>query len=203
MASFADLPKAPGSAGVQDVAEAVAASVGADTTVVLDATTSTPQLLRYLPHQAPDQLYTSASGSLGWGMGAALGLQLARPERDVVAVVGDGVFQFGIQALWAAKRYDLPVTFVVINNQAYAAVGAALSRYRGHGADPTDLPCTDIAGVEIAETARAFGLNAERVSQAGEIGPALDRCRKASGASVLEVMTDPRDLGPAAVRGVV
>lgn len=55
---------------------------------------------------APDaKFHTAASGSLGWGAGAALGVQLADPARRVVAVLGDGVFQFAMPALWTAARY--------------------------------------------------------------------------------------------------
>ena len=78
-------------------------------------------------------------------------------------MLGDGVFQFGIPALWTAGRRNIPVTYVVINNQRYAAVGAALQRYDGKAAQRREYPGTDIAGVNIAEVSTAFGVPGERV----------------------------------------
>ena len=58
--------------------------------------------------------------ALGWGAGAALGVRIARPETQVVALLGDGAFLFGqIESLWTASRYDIPVTLVVFNNRSY------------------------------------------------------------------------------------
>ena len=58
--------------------------------------------------------------ALGWGVGVAIGAKIAQPDRQVVAVVGDGAFLFGqIEALWTASRYDVPITIVVFNNQSY------------------------------------------------------------------------------------
>jgi benzoylformate decarboxylase len=175
---------------------ALAAVVGADTTVVGDATTSGAALLRDLPQAPPHQFYTSRSGSLGWGMGAAIGLKLALPEREVIAVEGDGAFQFGPQALWVAAHYQVPVTFVVLNNQSYAAVAAALRRYGGRAVERGEFPGKDLSGVDVAAVARGYGVAAERVCDAADLGPAIDRARRHRGPSLIEVMTDPSDLGP-------
>jgi thiamine pyrophosphate-dependent acetolactate synthase large subunit-like protein len=58
--------------------------------------------------------------ALGWGIGAALGVKIAQPDRQVVAMVGDGAMLFGqIEALWTAARYEIPVIMVVFNNHSY------------------------------------------------------------------------------------
>jgi len=57
--------------------------------------------------------------ALGWGMGCAVGVQMAWPRRPVLALIGDGSAMYGLQALWTAARYQVPVTFVICNNTEY------------------------------------------------------------------------------------
>jgi len=60
--------------------------------------------------------------ALGWGVGAAIGVKIARPQQQVVAMVGDGAMLFGqIESLWTASRYDVPITIVVFDNRSYDA----------------------------------------------------------------------------------
>ena len=68
-----------------------------------------------------DKKYFSTSPNiLGWGMAAAFGVKLARPDRPVVSVVGDGSFCFsGPQPLWSQARYQEPIINIVLNNQSY------------------------------------------------------------------------------------
>jgi benzoylformate decarboxylase len=179
---------------VAEVAAALAEAVDDTTTVIEDATTSEAELLRALPQRSTQAFVTSSSGSLGWGMGAALGYQLGAPDRHVLAALGDGVFQFGPQALWVAARYRIPVTFLVINNGSYAAVAAALRRYDGHAHRTGVYPGKDIAGVDIAAVARGFGLVARRCGDAAEIPDAVKEFRDQP--ALIEIHTDPTDLGP-------
>src|SRR5207253_3818390 len=79
----------------------------------------------YCSFEAPDLYFGSSSASgLGWGAGAALGAELARPDRQVVAVTGDGAYMFSNPAAvhHAAALHDLPVLFVVMNNGMWGAV---------------------------------------------------------------------------------
>jgi benzoylformate decarboxylase len=189
-------PETEGVENVAAVAGALADLVRDDTTVVGDATTSGAVLLRRLPQDPPHQYYTTSSGSLGWGMGAALGIKLARPEREVIAVMGDGAFQFGPQALWVAARYQIPVTYVVINNESYAAVGAALRRYGGTAVERGEFPGKDLSGIDVAAIAGGYGVFAQRLHQATELEGAMDKARAHGGPALIEIMTDPDYLGP-------
>lgn len=192
---------ATGSLTALDVVQGMNEVAEAATVYVDDSTTASSLLLRGLHLTSADQLFKTASGSLGWGMGAALGVQLARPDADVIAVLGDGVFQFGIQALWTAARYELPVTFLVLNNQAYAANGAALQRYRqARGIDrPGPLPGVDISGPHIANIAGSFGLEEYRVDERSQLVEALKQAGRSRRPTLIEVMTDPNDYGPSPV----
>ncbi|WP_037362165.1 thiamine pyrophosphate-binding protein [Amycolatopsis orientalis] len=147
----------------------VADVVGGERLLVLDAVTSTLPLLRFLRRTRADSLFATASGSLGWGMGAAAGVAMARRER-VFAVVGDGVVQFGVPAFWTVVRHRLPVTYLVVNNGKYQAVVAGL---RKSGGERADCPLTDISGVEISALAMAFGIKATTVDGAEGLRAAL------------------------------
>ncbi|MGI5146253.1 thiamine pyrophosphate-binding protein [Plantactinospora sp. CA-294935] len=184
-------PAFPGHVGLGPVVAALVDGLGTDTTVVLDATTATPALLSALPQHRPDQVLLSSSGSLGWGTGAALGVRLVRPEQPVVAVLGDGSFQFGIQALWTAAHHRIPVTFVVLNNGSYSAVGSALHRFGGAARRTGRWPGTDISGPRIAEIAAGFGVPATRVAGPADLAAALRAVRDSAGPALVEVLTGP------------
>jgi thiamine pyrophosphate-dependent acetolactate synthase large subunit-like protein len=180
---------------VPELMKELARHVDGNTTVVSDCTTSGEALLhafqasRAIVHATP-------SGSLGWGVGAALGIQLAEPNRRVVAVLGDGAFQFGVPGLWTAVKYGIPVTFVVVNNQAYAAIGAAIRRYSGQLTDAERALAVDLTGPGIADIARGFGVTSSRATTLAEVSSLMEAALASSAPTLIEVMTDPEYLGP-------
>lgn len=194
-ARAAALATLPGSdqLGVGAALSVLAETFDAATVVVGDATTSGKALIHAV-ETTPAELHTTTSGSLGWGVGAAMGMQCQRPEVRVVAVLGDGAFQFGLQGLWTAARYQVPVTFVVLNNTAYAAVGAAIRRYAGEVSPRERDLVVELGGPHLADVSRGFGLTARRVHDAEGLREAL--AEVVVGPRLVEVMTDPLDLGP-------
>ncbi len=137
----------------------------------------------------------SAGGSLGWGMGAAIGVKLARPDARVVCVTADGSFQFGLQALFTAEQMKLPITYIVVDNSAYAAVRAAMKRYR-KGERVAEYPASDLHGPDIAKISQGFGAYAETVERIADLQGAIDRAFAATGPSVIVVKTDKDHTGP-------
>ena len=137
----------------------------------------------------------ASTGSLGHGLPIAVGMALSGRYRGdahrVVCLLGDGSFQFGLPALWTAARSGIPVTFVVLNNRTYSAVASALSRFGGAAAEQDRWPGTDIAGLDIAAAARAFGVPAERVPGVADLPRALSAALATSGPAVVEVLTGP------------
>lgn len=158
--------------------------------VVDDAVTSSAELITHVLARPDVGYLRTAGGSLGWGMGAAVGAGLARPDRRTVAVIGDGVFQFGIQALWTAVRHRVPVTFVVVNNASYGAVKAALQRFGGRAVEEGRFPGSDLAGPSIAVIASGFGAPGHRVERLGDLDHAIAAAAQHAGPAVVEVMTD-------------
>lgn len=183
-------PPFPGHRDLAAVVAAIAGGLGDDTTVVLDATTATLPLLQALPQRRANQVHSTTSGSLGWGCGFALGARLARPDLSVAAVLGDGAFQFGVQALWTAARHRISVTFVVLNNGRYAAVASALHRFGGAAAATGTWPGTDIGGPDIAAVAAGFGVDAPSVDGAADVSRALAE-RPTDRPFLLEIRTAP------------
>lgn len=180
---------------VAQVMGALADNLDANSIVVGDATTSGKALIHAV-EGTEATLHTTSSGSLGWGTGAAMGIKLAKPDSRVIAVCGDGAFQFGLQGLWTAARYQIAVTYVVVNNEAYAAVGAAISRYTGGLSVKEREIAVDLGGPSLADVARGFGVQATRVEGISGLIAELQASRDATGPVVLEIMTDPLDLGP-------
>lgn len=167
-----------------------------DAITVSEPTTSGTDFMNLVIAGSNRVAHKSSGGSLGWAVGAAVGVQLARPDRRIVCCVGDGVFQFEIQALWSAVSLKLPITFVVVDNKHYNAVTGALKRYRG--AAQSDLyPGTEIGGPDYATIARGFGAQGIAVTHLRELAGALEKAKGHDGPTVIVVETDPTYTGPA------
>jgi thiamine pyrophosphate-dependent acetolactate synthase large subunit-like protein len=124
--------------------------------------------------------FTTAGGCLGWGVPNAIGAKIAQPHRQVVALVGDGSFQFGVQALWTAVRYEVPIAIVIWNNGAYQANRKFLHQYGGRAAATGRYPgcALDHPQIDHAAIARAYGVEAEQVADPAKLSAALERCFK-------------------------
>lgn len=123
----------------------------------------------------------SQGGVLGWGIGAACGAKLAAPDREVVLLSGDGSFHFGVQGLWSAARYEIPVLFVIFNNSNYQSNRLGLIKYGGRAVETGKYIGTYLGDPEInhIQVARGYGVDGERVSEPGELKSALQRAVKA------------------------
>src|SRR5581483_540722 len=126
-----------------------------DGIVVLEAPSSTFALRNQLRIARPSSYFFGASGGLGFGISAALGVQLACPSRPVVCVLGEGSAQNGITALWTADAYKLPVTFLVLRNAEYMILKWFAGLEQVTGAPGLDLP-----GLDVAAVARGYGMPA-------------------------------------------
>ncbi len=120
----------------------------------------------------------STGGALGWGVGVAIGVKLAEPDSQVVALVGDGGFLFGqAEALWTMARYEVPVVVVVFNNRSYNGPRNQIliesERQRVTGKDMTCY--LGDPDVDFARIAAGFGIAGEVVTAPEHVGPAMDR----------------------------
>jgi len=160
--------------------------------VVDESASSLPFALRYLPFDTPGSFYGSKTGTLGWALGAAVGVQLASPGRKVVATVGDGSVMYAPQALWTAARHRLPITCVVPNNASYAILKAGMLGLDLASAKRGIFPGMDLVEPEIdyLGLARALGVRAERVDTPGELRDVLAACLAHPGPALVDVAID-------------
>ena len=121
---------------------------------------------------------------LGWGMSAAFGAKLAKPDRPVIAVLGDGAFLFGgPQPLWSQARYRAPITNVILNNMSYNNERNRIWSFIGGAQAKSGRDMTCFNGspdVDIAKTAQAFGVEAETIKDASGVKAALARSLRAN-----------------------
>ena len=158
-----------------------------DAIVVEEGLTSTTTLASYFPFRDRNSFFGNVSGGIGWGIAAAVGVQIAEPGRRVVAVIGDGSAMYSITALWSAANQKLPVIFVITNNEGYQILKNRLKLFHGNdtpiGMDFNDPP------MNIAKIAEGFGLASERVDTAAGFEAALDKAlAKTDGPTLIEVM---------------
>ncbi len=160
-----------------------------DNAILVDeGLTSSRQTLALRPHRDRYGYHALASGGIGWGLPASVGVSLANPSRPVVCYSGDGSAMYSIQALWTAAHHKLPLTVVISNNGGYRIIKQRLLAFHGDdhyvGMDFVD-PKVDFAGV-----AKALGLEAMRIVEARDLKPALASAFKRPGAKLIEVMVD-------------
>lgn len=130
-------------------------------------------------------LWAADSGHLGTGLPYAIGAKLARPDRPVYAICGDGAFGLNIQELETAARLDLPFVVVVVNDQQWGMIKATQmaaydARYIG----------VDFSDIRYDQVAQAMGCWGERVEEPGQIRPALTRAVASGRPAVLDVVVD-------------
>jgi benzoylformate decarboxylase len=156
--------------------EALSRALPPDAALVDEAPTTQGDLLETLGVLVDPTGYFGQRGwALGWGVGCAVGVKLAWPDRPVVALVGDGAAIYGIQGLWTAAHYHIPVVFLIANNAQYKILKvagavmqlpqAAQGKYLG-----MDLvePEVDFVGL-----ARSFGVEALRVTEPEALSEAV------------------------------
>jgi acetolactate synthase-1/2/3 large subunit len=133
------------------------------------------------------------SGAMGYGIPAAVAAQLLHPERTVVAFSGDGDFQMCGQELATAVQERLPIVVLVVNNGTYGTI-----RMHQERRFPERVIATDLANPDFAGLALAYGAHGERIEHAAEFPEALQRARTCGGPALIELITDPEALTPAA-----
>lgn len=163
-----------------------------DAFVVDESVTSGRYVHSYLPMSRPNSLISLKGGGLGYGIAAAMGAQLARPNERVVATIGDGSALYYIQSLWTAAKYNLPVVYVILNNQSYMILKGGLQRMNGPAAQKGIFPGMDIVGpsVDFAACARSFGVEGIRVEDPDELQAALQKALAANRPVLLDVVID-------------
>ncbi|MFI5584295.1 benzoylformate decarboxylase [Amycolatopsis sp. NPDC051758] len=143
----------------------------------------------HLPITATDMGFlTMASGSLGYGVPGVVGAALARPDRKVIGLIGDGSSMYGIQALWTAARQELPVTILIMDNSEYAAV-----RILGDAIGGAKLPGTELGGINFAGLAASMGCQGVTISEPSALVPGLTAALADHRPTLVHIRVAPAD----------
>jgi benzoylformate decarboxylase len=154
--------------------------------VVLESPSATLALRNQLRLSAPGSYYFSSGGGLGFGMPAAIGVQLAQPSRPVVCVIGEGSAQYAIQSLWTAAAYNVPVTFLVLRNDEYAIL-----KWFGMLEDIVDTPGLDLPALDCAAVASGYGVASRVANSVEELGEELSNALASGKPELVEVKVAP------------
>ena len=160
----------------------------ADAIVCADAGTPCPYVSAYFQVQQPGRtiITNRAHGALGYALPAAIGARIARPNQQVVALMGDGSFAMSAGELETVMRLGLPILFVVCSNASYGWIKAGQkssfnSRYFG----------VDFSATDHAALAAAFGMMATRIEDPRDLRSSLESAVRHDGPVLLDVITQP------------
>lgn len=153
--------------------------------IVEEAPSSRGPMHDYLPIIERDTFYTCASGGLGHGLPAAIGVALGRPGERVISILGDGSSLYAIQGLWTAVQLNLPIAFIIVNNRRYEALVQFGQHFGLERTVGTRLPGIDFRGI-----ARALGCDAISVAGPEALDDALRSAFAASGPMLVDVRVE-------------
>ncbi|MGG0718404.1 thiamine pyrophosphate-binding protein [Robertmurraya massiliosenegalensis] len=153
--------------------------------LVMDVPTFGVWAQRYLQIKESKKYYGSAGGSMGWGLPAAMGIKLARPEELVLSIIGDGSFWMVAQDLETAVRENIPVICLIVNNFSFGNTrdrqkNTYGGKYLGVFYDNPDF-------AEYAKLLNAYG---ERIESADDLLPAIERAIASGKPAVIDIIQD-------------
>lgn len=187
------LPKTPNSPLTPPEVYAVLARLRpADAVYVNESTSTMAQQAEWLPTVQTGSFFATASGGIGWGTPAAVGVALADRERGVrrpvIGLIGDGSFQYSVQAIWTAAQHRLPIVYVVMRNEEYSILKSFAVLEETPGVPGLDLP-----GIDVGSLARGFGCNTVDVKSADDLEREFEAALAADTTTVIVVPTQPQN----------
>jgi len=187
-----ELPQTPNSPLTPPEVYAALSSVRPPDAVIVNESTSTmAQQVEWLPTKRTGSFFATASGGIGWGTPAAVGVALGDRHRGVtrpvIGLIGDGSFQYSVQAIWTAAQHRLPIVYVVMRNQEYSILKSFALLEETPGVPGLDLP-----GLDIASVARGFGCHAVDVVTTQDLEREFKAALTADTTTVIVVPTQPQ-----------
>jgi len=146
---------------------------------------------RYFQYKGYRTCLAPTSGSMGYGLPAAVAAKLAHPTRPVVSVQGDGDFLMTGQELATAVQFSLPIIVIIANNGMYGTIRAHQER-----AYPCRVVGTTLINPDFAAYARSFGASGYTVEATADFAPAFCAALASNRPSVIELKLDPEALSP-------
>jgi benzoylformate decarboxylase len=157
-----------------------------DAIIVLESPSSTMALRNQLRLSRPGSYYFGAGGGLGFGLAAAVGVQLAQPDRPTVCVMGEGSVQYAVTAFWSAVAHEAPVTFLVLRNEEYSIL-----KWFAETEEVTGAPGLHLPALQTAEIAAGYGVKSRTVGGVDELRSELEAAIPSSAPELIEVGVAP------------
>jgi benzoylformate decarboxylase len=178
--------------------QTIADVVPAETIIVDESITSGATLRDFLVRRSADSFYGMRGGGLGWGLPATIGVKLAKPDRPVLGIIGDGSTLYVNQALWTAAHYRIPVVWLICNNAQYMILKRRLHAYGGAAAKAETYIGLDMTEPEVdfLALARAMGVHGVRADTADAVSKALREAMSRHGPTLIDVPIE-RSIKPA------
>ncbi|MES2754832.1 MAG: thiamine pyrophosphate-dependent enzyme, partial [Pseudomonadota bacterium] len=146
---------------------------------------------RYWRYAGPGTQLAPTAGAMGYGLPAAIAAALRHPDRQVVALAGDGCFLMNGQELATAVQHDARILVLVIDNSTYGTI-----RMHQEREFPGRESATRLRNPDFAALARAYGCWAETVERTEDFAPALARAQQQRGVRLLHLKTDVEQITP-------
>ena len=135
----------------------ISKSLPQNSIIVDDSISSRSAMHGAIKFNKAGSIFGERGGAIGWGMGGALGVKLANPDKPVMAIIGDGSSMMTVQALWTAANYSIPVIYLICNNESYRILklnmkinDLAMSRPISH-LHPEGRIVARVAGVSVPQ----------------------------------------------------
>ena len=181
----------PGALQMGEVMQHLRATLPADTIFCNGAGNFATWVHRFWPFTSYTSQLAPTSGSMGYGLPAAVGAKRLWPQREVVVFAGDGDFLMHGQEFATAVQYGLPVIVVLLDNAMYGTI-----RMHQEREYPGRISATALKNPDFQAYAQAFGGHGERITTTEEFAPALARARASGLPSVLHCLIDPEAITP-------
>ena len=166
----------------------IANNITKNNIVVEEGLVSTRTLLNYLPYKNNRDFYGLASGGIGWAVSGAIGVSLANPSKTIIAIIGDGSSMYGIQSLWSAAHYKLPIVYIIANNQSYRIIKERLEAFHKN----TNFVGMDFnkPKIDFVKLSNSLGIKSETINNPKNLNSIFKKAFKYKKPYLLNVMVD-------------
>ena len=166
----------------------LAENISNNNIVVEEALVSSRRLLNFLPFKNSKDFYGLASGGIGWAVSGCIGVSLANTNKTIVAIIGDGSSMYAIQSIWTAAHYNLPIIYVIANNQSYRIIKERLEGFHNN----TNFVGMDFnkPKIDFVKLGNSMGVESMQVSEPTELKSLFKKAFKYKKPYLIEVMVD-------------
>lgn len=186
-----DLPQTPGDVQMGEILAHLRATLPADAIMTNGAGNYAIWINRFWRFRQFGTQLAPTSGSMGYGLPAAISAKLRQPDREIVCFAGDGCFQMTGQEFGTAVQHGANIIILVVDNGIYGTI--RMHQERDY---PGRVSATQLLNPDFAALARAYGGHGETVEKTADFVPAFERARKSGVPAILHIKTDPEAITP-------